>query len=131
MKKKRPVSSRPAARTARKPRATKYVSFTMDEILKKFDEGKVPYRQVAEEDIDYSDIPPITAEEWKNFRPLWVNGRMEFPRPGGKKPAAEKPVPVNLDAGLFANLRREAKKKHTTCETLIHRILTDHLAHAR
>ncbi len=148
MKKKPSASSRPAARTARKPRATKLVSMTMDEALKGLASEKPIDPNLSDDDIDYSDIPKITAEEFKNFRPLWVNGRMNLPSPGeawaahaaavkakaeAGKPLSDKtaPVPVHLDAGLVANLKREAKKKRTTYETLIRRILEDHLAHAR
>jgi len=120
---------------------------TMDEALKARDTEKPPDLNLSDDDIDCSDIPALTPEQLKGFRPLWVNGRMNFPRAGeawaahvaAKKAQAagtaqtpgEAPVPVNLDPDLVEGLKREAKKKHTTYETLIRRILRDHLAHAR
>ena len=74
--------------------------------------------------VDYSDIPELTPEIVATAR---RPGRT-LPEPSGKP---GKRVSVPLDSELVTGLKREAKRKRTTYQLLIHRILKDHLAQVR
>ncbi len=87
----------------------------------------LPYREVPDDEIDFSDIPELTDEELARMRPLHLRraGRPLL----GEEP--RKPISIKLDPKLIDGLKREAARQGTKYQSLIHRILEAHLAHLR
>ena len=78
------------------------------------------YRDVKDEDIDYSDIPPLTDEQLKQMRPFH-RGRPRF------AVFARKMISIKLDPQLTEKLKEEAKELGKGYQTLIHEILEAHV----
>ncbi len=89
---------------------------TMDEAIRRVLSGEAKSRHVPDEEIDFSDIPEITEEQFRRMRPVRL----------GRPPLGERPrkaISIKLDPDLIARLKREAKRKKTKYQSLIHRIL--------
>jgi len=95
MKKKVPESSPRAGRTAANEKGARFVSTTIEEAKARIPAGLVPFRRMR----------PVRLG-----RPLL-----------GERP--RKAISIKLDPDLIARLKREAKKKKTKYQSLIHHIL--------
>ena len=106
---------------------------TLEEALKKFASSRNPSdREVPDDEIDLSDIPELTDEELGRMRLAteFREERRALRRAGRPLPGNEprKPISIKLDPALIEGLKREAARQGTKYQSLIHRILADHLA---
>ncbi len=124
MKKKKHASSQPGDRTGGRGRTTGLVEMTIEEAKRQLASGEAYYREVSEDEIDFSDIPELTDEELKRFKPADLYGIP--PRPRGRPPLGKEPrklISIKLDPALIERLKRRAKKEKMGYQSLIHRIL--------
>jgi uncharacterized protein (DUF4415 family) len=71
---------------------------------------------MSDEDIDTSDIPEMTDEQW-------ANARRKHPR------AVKQPVTIRLDADVVGWFKEQAGDR--PYQTEINRVLREHVANAR
>ena len=76
-------------------------------------------RFIRDEDIDYSDLPELTDEELKKFKPIKQMGR-PF-----KNLLARKAIAIRLDQFTLAKIKKLAEKNGKGYQTLINEILTE------
>jgi predicted DNA binding CopG/RHH family protein len=72
-------------------------------------------KHIPDSDIDFSDIPEMTADEMKRAR------RVGRPRTGQAKDL----IAIRISPRLLQQLRRLAAKQNKPYQTLIHELLED------
>ena len=92
-----------------------YVSYTIDldnpPPLTEIEKAQIEkLRKIKDEDIDYSDIPPLTEEFWKNAKPF--RDRHLF------RPVKESTT-VRLDADVLTWLRAEGPGYQTRINAIL------------
>ena len=75
-------------------------------------------RHTQNEKIDFSDVPELTDEQLKRARRV---GRPPFGR------SARELIAIRVDPDVLRSLRVEATRKGVGYQTLIHRLLEDHV----
>ncbi len=121
MAKKSSVSSAPARQTRKRKRST-LVEYDTESLLKFFLQKKQPITtpQISDEEIDYSDIPPLTPTAIKQAK----RARVGRPPLGA---APRKMVSIKIDPLVLEEIKRRAKKKSKGYQSLIHEILEEYL----
>jgi uncharacterized protein (DUF4415 family) len=75
-------------------------------------------RHTRDEKIDFSDVPELTDEQLKRARRV---GRPPFGR------SARELIAIRVDPDVLRALRVEATREGVGYQTLIHRLLEDHV----
>jgi uncharacterized protein (DUF4415 family) len=75
-------------------------------------------RRTRNEKIDFSDVPELTDEQLKRARRV---GRPPFGR------SARELIAIRVDPDVLRALRVEATREGVGYQTLIHRLLEDHV----
>lgn len=79
------------------------VRYTLDTVPEVSEEQMAKIRAMRDEDIDYSDIPPLTDEFWENAKKF-----DELYRPQKQQ------ITVRVDADILAWLKSGGKKGYQT-----------------
>ena len=115
MAKKQSGSLARGKRTKRKGRST-LAKYDSDSLLRFFLKEDVEKYEVADHEINYSDIPELTSTQMKRAKRAKV----------GRPPmgvAARKMISIKIDPLLLQATKKRARKEGKGYQTLIHEIL--------